>query len=145
MGSEGLFLGCWTPATLRSFQVPLRPSQHKVKAFYTRVGALADLKISKACRNIYRRIFSGGVIAWHGRNDLRDTTGLPFANLTRIDIPVRSLSRMQTRFGFVARFRETRCCGQEYPRAALNGHHLIGVLAANRKWVFGGSDCSLTS
>src|ERR1035437_2110650 len=90
MGSEGLFLGCWTPATLRTFQVPLRPSQHKVKAFYTRVGALADLKISKACRNIYRRIFSGGVIAWHGRNDLRDTTGLPFANLTRIDRNVRA-------------------------------------------------------
>src|ERR1019366_51919 len=90
MASEGLFLGCWTPATLRTFQVPLRPSQHKVKAFYTRVGALADLKISKACRNIYRRIFSGGVIAWHGRNDLRDTTGLPFANLTRIDRNVRA-------------------------------------------------------
>src|ERR1019366_1503622 len=90
MASEGLFLGCWTPATLRTFQVPLRPSQHKVKAFYTRVGALADLKISKACRNIYRRIFSGGVIAWHGRNDLRDTTGLPFANLTRIDKNVRA-------------------------------------------------------
>jgi hypothetical protein len=51
---------------------------------------LANLKISKACGNIYRRIFLGGVIAWHGRNDLRDTTGLPFANLTRIDIPVRS-------------------------------------------------------
>src|ERR1035441_5670766 len=89
MASEGLFSGCWTPATLRTFQVPLRASQLKVKAFYTRVGALADLKISKACRNIYRRIFSGGVIAWHGRNDLRDTTGLPFAKLTRIDIPVR--------------------------------------------------------
>src|ERR1035441_3386494 len=86
MASEGLFSGCWTPATLRTFQVPLRASQLKVKAFYTRVGALADLKISKACRNIYRRIFSGGVIAWHGRNDLRDTTGLPFAKLTRIDI-----------------------------------------------------------
>ena len=85
MASERLFLGFWTPATLRTFQVPLRANQLKVKAFYTRVGALADLKISKACRNIYRRIFSGGVIAWHGRNDLRDTTGLPFANLTRID------------------------------------------------------------
>jgi len=85
MASEGLFLGCWTLATLRTFQVPLRASRLKVKAFYTRVGTLADLKISKACRNIYRRIFSGGVIAWHGRNDLRDTTGLPFAKLTRID------------------------------------------------------------
>ena len=90
MASEGLFLGCWTPATLRTFQVPQRASQLKVKAFYIWVGALADLKISKACRNIYRRIFSGGVIAWHGRNDLRDTTGLPFANLTRIDSPLRS-------------------------------------------------------
>src|ERR1035441_3862760 len=91
MASEGLFSGCWTPATLRTFQVPLRASQLKVKAFYTRVGALADLKISKACRNIYRRIFSGGVIAWHGRNDLRDTTGLPFAKLTRIDRNVRAM------------------------------------------------------
>src|ERR1019366_2674152 len=90
MASEGLFLGCWTPATLRTFQVPQRASQLKVKAFYIWVGALADLKISKACRNIYRRIFSGGVIAWHGRNDLRDTTGLPFANLTRIDRNVRA-------------------------------------------------------
>ena len=36
----------------------------------------------------------------------------------RADIPVRSLSRMQTRLGLVARFRETRCCGQECPRAA---------------------------
>ena len=89
MASERLFLGCWTPATLRTFQVPPEGSQLKVKAFYTRVGALANLKISKACGNIYRRIFLGGVIAWHGRNDLRDTTGLPFANLTRIDILVR--------------------------------------------------------
>src|ERR1019366_8911342 len=116
MASEGLFLGCWTPATLRTFQVPLRPSQHKVKAFYTRVGALADLKISKACRNIYRRIFSGGVIAWHGRNDLRDTTGLPFANLTRIDIPVRSSAGSEKACG---QHRQTsgNCCGQECPRA----------------------------
>ena len=52
---------------------------------------------------------------------------------------------MQTRLGFVAPFRETRCCGQECPRAALNRHHSIGVLAANREWVLGGSDCSLTS
>jgi hypothetical protein len=51
---------------------------------------LADLKISKACWNIYRRISSGGVIAWHGRNELRDTTGLPFAKLTRIDRNVRA-------------------------------------------------------
>jgi MFS family permease len=29
---------------------------------------------------------------------------------------------METRLGFGARFRETRCCGQECPRAALNGH-----------------------
>src|ERR1035441_3529038 len=139
MASEGLFLGCWTPATLRTFQVPLRPSQHKVKAFYTRVGALADLKISKACRNIYRRIFSGGVIAWHGRNDLRDTTGLPFANLTRIDIPVRSLSQLRTWLESVARFRATRCCGQECPRAALNGHtafRLRGARASSRPWSF---------
>src|ERR1019366_8190638 len=118
MASEGLFLGCWTPATLRTFQVPLRPSQHKVKAFYTRVGALADLKISKACRNIYRRIFSGGVIAWHGRNDLRDTTGPPFANLTRIDILVRSKPRTLARPGCPSdRLLAGRCCGQECPRA----------------------------
>jgi hypothetical protein len=51
---------------------------------------LADLKISKACWNIYRRISSGVVIAWHGRNELRDTTGLPFASLTRIDKNVRA-------------------------------------------------------
>src|ERR1035441_10365167 len=120
MASEGLFSGCWTPATLRTFQVPLRASQLKVKAFYTRVGALADLKISKACRNIYRRIFSGGVIAWHGRNDLRDTTALPFAKLTRIDIPVRSNSR--TRVGAVrTHVRFQRCCGQECPRAGVGG------------------------
>src|ERR1035441_4054913 len=133
MASEGLFSGCWTPATLRTFQVPLRASQLKVKAFYTRVGALADLKISKACRNIYRRIFSGGVIAWHGRNDLRDTTGLPFAKLTRIDIPVRSLSRTRTWLGFVACFRKTRCCGQECPRAALNGYEPSRFAARRNK------------
>src|ERR1039458_9316288 len=116
MASEGLFSGCWTPATLRTFQVPLRASQLKVKAFYTRVGALADLKISKACRNIYRRIFSGGVIAWHGRNDLRDTTGLPFAKLTRIDIPVRSNFRTLV-YAVSTLVRSQRCCGQECPRA----------------------------
>src|ERR1035441_6287391 len=140
MASEGLFSGCWTPATLRTFQVPLRASQLKVKAFYTRVGALADLKISKACRNIYRRIFSGGVIAWHGRNDLRDTTGLPFAKLTRIDIPVRSnvfrgngqQVRAVSAFG--------RGCGQECPRAAKHiPHH------ANAKLTSGSSAVSTAS
>src|ERR1039458_6214677 len=103
MASEGLFSGCWTPATLRTFQVPLRASQLKVKAFYTRVGALADLKISKACRNIYRRIFSGGVIAWHGRNDLRDTTvvvhdkhGALVQNLTKDSFVLQVDDRPQT-------------------------------------------------
>ena len=90
MASEGLFSGCWTPATLQTFQVPPEGTQLKVRPFGTRVGTLADLKISKACWNIYRRISSGGVIAWHGRHELRDTTGLPFASLTRIDKNVRA-------------------------------------------------------
>src|ERR1035441_6220026 len=127
MASEGLFSGCWTPATLRTFQVPLRASQLKVKAFYTRVGALADLKISKACRNIYRRIFSGGVIAWHGRNDLCDTTGLPFAKLTRIDILVRSnVRRADGLRGNRAAPTFGACCGQECPRSGT----ACGLLAA---------------
>jgi len=90
MASERLFLGCWTPATLRTFQVPPEGSQRKVKPFGTRVVTVADLKISKACWNIYRRISSGVVIAWHGRNELRDMAGLRFASLTRIDKNVRA-------------------------------------------------------
>ena len=96
MASEGLFSGCWTPAALQTFQVPPEGTQLKVRPFGTRVGTLADLKISKACWNIYRRISSGGVIAWHGRHELRDTTGLPFASLTRIDKNVRAPMPLRT-------------------------------------------------
>ena len=116
MASEGLFSGCWTPATLQTFQVPPEGTQLKVRPFGTRVGTLADLKISKACWNIYRRISSGGVIAWHGRHELRDTTGLPFASLTRIDIPVRSNARWLNRLGTDRGVSAGgACCGQECP------------------------------
>src|ERR1019366_1058229 len=48
-------------------------------------GTSVDLKISKASWNIFRRISSNGISAWHGPNEPRDTVGLPFATLTRID------------------------------------------------------------
>jgi hypothetical protein len=87
---------------------------------------LADLKISKACWNIYRRISSGGVIAWHGRNELRDTTGLPFANLTRIDIPVRSNVELGQDDGNpISPLEDEHCRGQECPRSQPGGFEIL--------------------